>query len=107
MPRRQVTSPLLVEIGARIRDIRLEQGMSLDQLARRSGVAKGNLSSTEHGRVNITVETCLRIAGALGVSAAELLPELLPEPEQGSGAGGSRRRPGIGGRKGRARPGIG
>ncbi|MDC0740837.1 helix-turn-helix domain-containing protein [Polyangium mundeleinium] len=66
MPRRQVTSPLLVEIGARIREIRLEQGMSLDQLAKRSGVAKGNPSSTENGRVNITVETCLRIAAALG-----------------------------------------
>jgi len=95
MPRRQVTSPLLVEIGARIRDIRLEQGMSLDQLANRSGVAKGNLSSTEHGRVNITVETCLKIAAALGVSAGELLPER------------QEARPRAGGRKGRARPGIG
>ncbi|MDI1476424.1 helix-turn-helix transcriptional regulator [Polyangium sp. y55x31] len=99
MPRRQVTSPLLIEIGARIRNIRLEQGMSLDQLAKRSGVAKGNLSSAEHGRVNITVETCLKIAAALGVSAGELLPE----PEEGHGTG---RGPGAGGRKGRARPGL-
>ncbi len=94
MPRRQSTSPFLTELGARIRDHRLEQGMSLDQLAKRSGVAKGNLSSIENGRVNITVATCLKIAGALGVGAAELLPER--EEQRGGGARRPRRGPGTG-----------
>jgi len=79
MPRRENTSPFLEALGSRIRDLRLKQGLSLDFISEASGISKGSLSSVENGLVNITVYTCVRIAAALKVDAAELLPSLEAE----------------------------
>jgi len=46
--------------------------MSLSELAKRSGIAKGALSTIESGRQNPTLETCQRIAKGLSVNLVEL-----------------------------------
>ncbi|UQA61425.1 helix-turn-helix domain-containing protein [Polyangium aurulentum] len=67
MPRRATPDPLAIKLGARIRDLRLEKNMSLDQLSAASGVTKGHLSSVEHGRTVINVGTADKIARGLGM----------------------------------------
>jgi len=73
MPRREVAEPLAVKVGARIRDLRDERGLSINTLGKASGVSKGALSSIERGLVLITLPTIAALANALGVSAADLV----------------------------------
>ncbi|GAA3246218.1 helix-turn-helix transcriptional regulator [Streptomyces lavendulae] len=56
---------LAAEVGARVRALRTERGMSLSELARRSGVGKGTLSELEGGRRNPTLETLYALTTAL------------------------------------------
>jgi XRE family transcriptional regulator, regulator of sulfur utilization len=60
-------------LGARLREIRKGQGLSLPALAKLSGVSKGNLSRIEHGG-NVTVATLYRLCWSLGVHPSEALP---------------------------------
>lgn len=68
MPRRSTPDPIAAKIGARIRDLRIERGMSLAQLADASGLSKGHMSSVERGLVLITIGTVISAAKALNVS---------------------------------------
>ena len=67
MPRRTEAKPLCLKVGARIRELRTERGMSLQDLAEAGAMSKGHLSSVEQGLAAITIETIERIARALGV----------------------------------------
>ncbi|MDI3291991.1 helix-turn-helix domain-containing protein [Polyangium sp. 15x6] len=68
MPRRTEAKPVCLKVGARIRELRKERGMSLQDLADAGALSKGHLSSIEQGLAAITIETVERIATALGVS---------------------------------------
>jgi transcriptional regulator with XRE-family HTH domain len=71
------------QIGARVRSLRRERGVSLSALARDAGVGKATLSGLEDGsRGNPTIETLYAIAGRLGVP----IGALLPDPQQDRGA---------------------
>ncbi|MDC3981409.1 MULTISPECIES: helix-turn-helix domain-containing protein [Polyangium] len=77
MPRRTIPSPAAAKVGARIRALRLERGLSLQHVADVGQLSKGHLSSIEHGLAAITIETLVRIAQGL-----DLLPmDLLTFPE--------------------------
>lgn len=76
LPTRKIADPFAKKIGARIRDLRLEQGKSLDALEKACGVSKGHLSSIERGYVVMNVDTLWRIARGLGVGMVELVVEL-------------------------------
>jgi transcriptional regulator with XRE-family HTH domain len=70
-----------MEIGLRLRSLRKNREMSLEDLARRSGVALATLSRIENGKGSGTFRTHQKIADAMGVS----LPELyrgLDKPEE-------------------------
>jgi transcriptional regulator with XRE-family HTH domain len=67
MPRRSIPEPIAVKVGARIRELRQERGMSLAALAEAAGLSKGHMSSVERGLVLITVGTIVATARALGV----------------------------------------
>jgi transcriptional regulator with XRE-family HTH domain len=54
-------------IGQRIRNLRLQRSVTLDQLADRVRLTKGQLSKIENGLVSSPVSTLTRIASALGV----------------------------------------
>ncbi len=63
----------LSSVGARIRFVRTEQGLTLDQLAQRSGVSKSFLWEVEQGRSNMSGEKLVGVADALGASLDYLL----------------------------------
>ena len=70
-----------VRAGKRLRDIRRAVPMSQRELARRAGVSASLVSMIERGHCPRQLETLVWIAGALGVSLAEVfLPELPPAP---------------------------
>ncbi len=73
MPRRTEPDAQTAKMGARLRELRLERNMSLSELAEVSEVAKGHLSSIEHGLAAITVQTISRLAKGLGLPPLYLL----------------------------------
>lgn len=60
-------------IGKNIMNERKLKNMSLDELAKRSGVSKSMLSQIEQDKTNPTVVTAWKIARALDMSVQELL----------------------------------
>ncbi|MDT5237502.1 MAG: hypothetical protein QOF47_3489 [Mycobacterium sp.] len=60
-------------LGTRIQRLRIERGLTQEQLALLSGLSRNVLMDVEHGRRGILHERLFDIAKALGVSAAELL----------------------------------
>jgi transcriptional regulator with XRE-family HTH domain len=62
-------------LGVNLRARRDEQGISLSELARRSGIAKGTLSQLESGAGNPTIETVFSLSNALGIPVSALLSE--------------------------------
>jgi transcriptional regulator with XRE-family HTH domain len=74
MPRRKVPDPLAARIGARIRELRQEAGLTLEKLAYESDVgSKGFLSDVEKGLARPTVETLAAIAVRLEVQVLDLV----------------------------------
>ncbi len=70
-----------MEFGKKIRMLRKERGLSLEQLAARSGAALATLSRIENGKGSGTFRTHQRIAEALGIQLTEMYRNL-EEPEQ-------------------------
>ncbi|HJP88230.1 MAG TPA: XRE family transcriptional regulator [Candidatus Limnocylindrales bacterium] len=66
------TAPIEVDLGARIRALRLARGQTLRQLAAEAGVTESFLSQVERGVASPSIATVQRIARALGQSIAEL-----------------------------------
>ncbi|MGE0116176.1 MAG: helix-turn-helix domain-containing protein [Steroidobacteraceae bacterium] len=59
--------------GERIKQIREKKGLTQDQLAEAAGISKGFLSDVENNNKNISSQSLLRIANALGASVDYLL----------------------------------
>ncbi len=59
--------PIELQIGRRIRAVRQERDITLDQLAQEVKLTKGQLSKIENGKVSSPVSTLTRIAAALSV----------------------------------------
>lgn len=72
-------SKMETTIGNRIRSIRKERRLSLEQLSGKSGVALATLSRIENGKGSGTFRTHQRIAEAFGLSLPELYRDLRPE----------------------------
>lgn len=62
-----------MRLGAAIRAMRTELGMSQEDLALLSGVERGNMGKIERGENNLSVLNLARIAKAINTTAAELL----------------------------------
>ena len=75
--------------GRAVKQQREAAGFSLRALAARSGISSSMISDIERGAKSPTVTTIVRLAEALGVSAAALLGEGTgPASRRGEGAGG-------------------
>ena len=61
-----------VDVGERLRDIRRSRRATLRTIADRAGVSESFLSQVERGRASASIASLRRIAGALGVSVADL-----------------------------------
>ncbi|WP_199547526.1 helix-turn-helix domain-containing protein [Streptomyces sp. N35] len=62
-------------LGANLRALREQAGLTLSALARESGIAKGTLSQLESGTGNPTIETVFSLSNALEVPVSSLLTE--------------------------------
>ena len=60
-------------LAANLKVLRDRSGLSLSELARRSGIAKGTLSQLESGAGNPTIETVFSLSNALSVPVSSLL----------------------------------
>lgn len=74
MPRRESPDSLSLAVGERIRTLRLEEGMTIEQLAQESDTgSKGHLSNIERGLVRPNIQTLKQVADGLGVKPLDLL----------------------------------
>lgn len=62
-------------IGDELKQLRRARGLTLRQVAERSGVTESILSKTENGKRDPAVSTVERVAGALGARVVLLLNE--------------------------------
>lgn len=73
--------PTPPEVGATLQKMRLERGLTLEDLSRAAGVSKSMLSQIEREKANPTIAVAWRLANALGVSIGELLSSEVRQPE--------------------------
>ncbi len=66
---------LSTEIGKRIRETRVHKGFTQLELATRASMHRNHLGQVERGETNVTVQTVLRIARALGVTVVSILQD--------------------------------
>ncbi|RMI33014.1 helix-turn-helix domain-containing protein [Nocardia stercoris] len=79
-PRPEPAEPLWREVlGRRLRTLRLDQGDTLVETARRAGVSPQYLSEVERGRKEPSSEMIAALAGALGTSLGELTGQVAEE----------------------------
>lgn len=62
-------------LGARLRALRQEAGLTQAELARRTGIHRPNIARVEAGRHTPSLDTLARLASAIGVSATAVLME--------------------------------
>ncbi len=60
--------------GQRLRELRLERGLSQEKLGELAGLDRTYISSAEAGRRNVSLKTIHKLADALGVEPPELIP---------------------------------
>ena len=72
------------EVGARIRAVRKERGLTLQQVAQRSGLAVSTVSKAERGQIALSYEKVLQLGRALDVDMTRLFmasdAQIEPEP---------------------------
>jgi hypothetical protein len=78
-------------LGRRVARRRAELGLSIDQLANRSGMAPEYIDYVEHHATSITAEALVRLAAGLETSSGSLLGEGVDVPS-GNARAGSRPR---------------
>ncbi len=65
----------LLELSQTIRKVRQAQGMTVEQLARKSGFSKGFISQVENFRQSPSLKALVKIAEALGMPVSTLFSE--------------------------------
>lgn len=65
----------IVRLGQQIKQLRLQHGLSLEQLADRSDVSRSMLSAIERGEKAPTIVVLHRVANGLGLTMTRLLEE--------------------------------
>ncbi len=73
---------LIEQLGRRIKALRMQKGMTQEELSEAAGIHPKYLSALETGKQNITVKTLEGLAAGLGVEPYELLLFPLQQPEK-------------------------
>lgn len=66
-------SQSLLKIGANLKRMRAEKGLSQEDLARHIGADKAYISRIENGKINLTITSISKLAEVFKVSAGKLL----------------------------------
>jgi transcriptional regulator with XRE-family HTH domain len=69
----RMTEPAIAAVGPRVKALREAEGMSLRDLAERSGVSAPMLSQVERGETSPTLQVAARIASGLQLRLSQLL----------------------------------
>lgn len=69
-----------MQLGRKIRDLRLRRGMTVQQLADASHLSKGFISQVENDRTSPSLATLQELAGALRTSVSYLVADDEPTP---------------------------
>lgn len=69
-----------INVARRIRETRINQGLTLEELGNRTGFTKGLLSKIENNKVSPPVSTLAKIARALNVSMGEFFAAVEEKP---------------------------
>jgi len=70
--------PVEIELGARVRQLRAKQSLSLREVAGRSGLTPSFISQVERGRASPSIGSLARIAEVLGVTIGQLFDGVPP-----------------------------
>jgi transcriptional regulator with XRE-family HTH domain len=74
-----VDEPVDVRVRRRLRELRTEQGLTLQQVAERANIDLSTLSRLEAGKRRMALDHLPALAAALGVSTDHLLASRLPQ----------------------------
>ena len=66
-------SPANQALGRTLRSARAQRGYSQEAFAHRCGLDRANYGAIERGEFNVTVDTIVKLAAGLQISAGELL----------------------------------
>lgn len=80
LPQRALRDPSPVELGHRIKMLRVSRGLTLKDLEARGGISATHVSEIERGKASPTIGALGRIAHALGMRPATLV-EPMSTPE--------------------------
>lgn len=72
-----------------LKRIRLERGLSQNQLAKKAGIVRSAVSMLESGQRNPSLAVCHALALALDVSLAEVLTQIEGKQKKGGNGAGS------------------
>lgn len=72
----QKSSPFTRDFGLRVREVRLARGLSQEELGFRSGLHRTAISFIERAQRSSTLDTVEKLARALDVQPADLMPPL-------------------------------
>ncbi len=80
-----IATDLNERIAERVRELRAQRGLSLDALARKSGVSRSMISLIERGESSPTAVVLEKLAAGLGVMLASLFDAPAAAPQTPSG----------------------
>ena len=75
--------PFIRDFGKRVRELRLERGLTQEQLADLAGMHFTAIGHIERASRSSTLETVLKLARALEVQPSELIPAINLKPKRG------------------------
>ena len=65
-----------MDIGSKIRELRLENGLTQEELAFRADISRQYVSLLELNQKSPTVDLLIRVCQAMGVSAGEIVTRI-------------------------------
>ena len=86
---RNISSEATVEplqLGKRVREIRLSQNLTLEEASKLTGLARSTLSKIENEQISPTFSAVSKLVKGLGID----IPQLFSQPSRIAGAGGRR-----------------
>ncbi|MFC6673051.1 helix-turn-helix domain-containing protein [Marinobacterium aestuariivivens] len=75
-----------LQLGKRVREIRLSQNLTLEEASKRTGLARSTLSKIENEQISPTFSAVQKLVKGLGID----IPQLFAQPHKSRSSGGRR-----------------